>query len=375
MKDSETVISYMLESPSTLNHRLGAIHRKLIQSYPLIERIACAIYDPAEDLLSTFINSTRSGKTLQNYSFKLSESHSLKQLAEERSVRVIQSFKAFGTPHNVHQQWLLDEGYQSSFTVPLYCGERFVGFVFFDARVENAFDAGVQRDLVMYANLINMSICGELNAVRSIIASTRLAMEFTQLRDFETGAHLERISRYSREIAKAVAKQYHLNDEFIQHVFHFSPLHDIGKIGVPDSILLKPSGLTPDERQIMQSHVIKGEQMMAKIIAEFDLRDMPDSKIMFNIVACHHEMMDGSGYPRQLKGDDIPIEARIVTVADIFDALSTARPYKAAWPLERVLEELRKMAELNKLDRNCVMAVINNIDEFIRIKEEHQEVA
>lgn len=259
--------------------------------------------------------------------------------------------------------------------MPLYCGEQFVGFVFFDARVENAFDAGTQRDLVMYANLINMSICGELNAVKSIIASTRLAMEFTQLRDFETGAHLERISRYSREIAKAVAKQYQLNDEYIQHVFHFAPLHDIGKIGVPDSILLKAGGLTAEERQIMQSHVVKGEQMMAKIIAEFDLRDMPDSKIMFNIVACHHEMMDGSGYPRQLKGDDIPIEARIVTVADIFDALSTARPYKAAWPIETVLEELTKMAELNKLDRHCVMAVINNIDQFNRIKEEHKESA
>ncbi|MBT1445290.1 HD domain-containing protein [Shewanella sp. JM162201] len=216
----------------------------------------------------------------------------------------------------------------------------------------------MQRDMLLYANLVNMSLSNEFAAVRTILASAQVARDFAQLRDFETGAHLERMSAYSRLIAKQIAAEAGLTDEQIEHIALFAPLHDVGKIGIPDSVLLKPGGLTSDERLLMQTHVDKGEIIIRKILGDFGLSHLPDSQIMLNIVACHHEYLDGSGYPRGLCGEQIPIEARIVTVADILDALSCARPYKEPWPLERCFDELRRMAASGKLDSRCVEALI-----------------
>jgi HD-GYP domain-containing protein (c-di-GMP phosphodiesterase class II) len=143
----------------------------------------------------------------------------------------------------------------------------------------------------------------------------------------------------------------------------FAPLHDIGKIGIPDSILMKPGKLDPEERRIMQTHVDKGVEMVEKIISEFKLGSMSDSSIMRNIVACHHEFLDGSGYPGGLKGDLVPIEARIVTVADIFDALTSRRPYKTNWSVKDALAELTAMAVQGKLDAHCVSALRRSLPE------------
>src|SRR5690606_23901431 len=111
--------------------------------------------------------------------------------------------------------------------------------------------------------------------IRTITASVQMAREFTQLRDFETGAHLERMARYSRVIAESIAPIHNLSDEFIGHVFLFAPLHDIGKIGIPDNILLKPGKFTTEERLIMESHVVKGVSMIKKILGEYGLEHLP----------------------------------------------------------------------------------------------------
>jgi HD-GYP domain-containing protein (c-di-GMP phosphodiesterase class II) len=262
---------------------------------------------------------------------------------------------------NQHSDWLLSQPYRSSFTVPMYDNGGFLGFIFFDSTQPGYFDARVQRDLLLYCNLINMALSAELSAVRAVLVSAQVAREFVDLRDFETGAHLERMAQYARLIAKGVAADYQLSDETIEHIYLFAPLHDIGKIGIPDHILLKQGPLTSDERVFMQTHVEKGEQLMQKVIGDFGLHHLPDSEIMRHIVACHHEFLDGSGYPRGLRGDEIPAEARIVTVADIFDALTSQRPYKQPWSVEAALQELRTMADLGKLDRLCVEALAGQL--------------
>lgn len=351
----------LFQGEGSVNQRLAALHDRVLQTMPSISRIACALYEQPNDLLKTFINSTREGQALHGYEAKLSDCGDLKQLASNGSYRVIDEIALQVYRGNQHSDWLLSQPYRSSFTVPMYDNGGFLGFIFFDSTQPGYFDARVQRDLLLYCNLINMALSAELSAVRAVLVSAQVAREFVDLRDFETGAHLERMAQYARLIAKGVAVDYQLSDETIEHIYLFAPLHDIGKIGIPDHILLKQGPLTSDERVVMQTHVEKGEQLMQKVIGDFGLHHLPDSEIMRHIVACHHEFLDGSGYPRGLRGDQIPTEARIVTVADIFDALTSQRPYKQPWSVEAALQELRSMADLGKLDRLCVEALAGQL--------------
>jgi len=349
------VVLDAITGASSLNERLRRLHVHLLETVPTVDRVACALYDAKEDMLRTFINSTRKGEAIASYEFKLSKSSSLSQLAESGKFRVLDDIPKLITPTNEHSQWLLEQGYRSSFTAPLYHNGLFIGLVFYDSTEPAAFTPIVQRDLVHNSNLINTTLSGEITVVQAMLSSTRLARDFANMRDFETGSHLDRMARYARIIARALAPVYELSDEFVEHVGLFAPLHDIGKIGIPDQILLKPGKLNPEERKIIE-----------RIVHDFGLYEMPQLDLLRNIVLCHHEYLDGSGYPRGLKDDKIPLEARIITVADIFDALSCQRPYKERWSAENSLNELHRMVDAGQLDATCVAALEQNID---RIKE------
>jgi HD-GYP domain-containing protein (c-di-GMP phosphodiesterase class II) len=366
-------ISLLLNDTGNLNNRLFNLHQRILSKYSNIDRISCAIYDAKSDEISTFISSFLHGGELQKYSMHLSQSHSLSEIAKTGIPREIEDIPATLTHENSHSKWVREQGYISSFTVPMYDNGAFLGFVFFDSVEKLLFDNVLKRDLTVYSSIINLSISSELSQIRTVAATINVAKEFIHLRDFETGSHLERVARYSKVIARSVSEKYNLNDEFIEHVFLFSPLHDIGKIGIPDSILLKPAKLDDAERSIMHTHTTKGLQIIKKIIGEYGLEHLPDSKIMCNIVECHHEFMDGSGYPNGLKGDQVPFEARIVMVADIFDALTSVRPYKSAWSFDDAYLELKKMAENAKLDLNCVEALNTHVLEIKEIHATYQD--
>ncbi len=357
----------------TLQERLNRLHDRLLETIPQIDRIGCAIYDPSSDLLKTFINSTRKGVPISGYEYNLADSKSLSNLALSRGQRVIDDIEKSLQPTNKHSAWVLEQGYKSSFTVPMYDQGSFIGFLFYDSVKVAAFTPEVQRDIVLFSNIINMTLVREFSIIRSINATVHMACDFANLRDFETGAHLERMGKNARIIAKHISGKHKLSDEFIEHVYLFAPLHDIGKIGIPDTVLLKPGALDEDERKIMQTHVSKGVEMVKKILHDFNLENSSDSAIMRNIVAYHHECMDGSGYPYHLKGDEIPIEARIITVADILDALVSQRPYKKKWTMDEAITELQRMAAIGKLDPDCVEAVEKNISEISAVMEECQD--
>ncbi len=169
----------------------------------------------------------------------------------------------------------------------------------------------------------------------TIVALARLS----EKRDNETGRHLERVSRYCEMIALRLrAKGIHaalITDEFVRDLKRSAPLHDIGKVGIPDSILLKPGKLNASEWEIMKTHPEIGATTLESVILEN--RNQGFLLMGRDIAWCHHEKWDGSGYPRALAGEEIPLSARILALADVYDALTTVRPYKDAWTHEEAM--------------------------------------
>jgi hypothetical protein len=169
---------------------------------------------------------------------------------------------------------------------------------------------------------------GELEIAQAeTVRRLSMAVEF---RDEDTGAHIERIGRFSTLLSEQVG----MDEDFSARMVHAAPLHDVGKVAIPDAILLKPGELTPQERAIVETHAEEGHRLLkGSSSAILDLAA--------TIALSHHEKWDGSGYPRGLRGEAIPIEGRIVAIADVFDALTSDRVYRKAFPVERAVEMMR----------------------------------
>jgi putative two-component system response regulator len=178
-----------------------------------------------------------------------------------------------------------------------------------------------------------------------------------EFRDNDTGMHVRRMSHYSRHLANLAG----LPDDQCSMILDAAPLHDIGKIGIPDGILLKQGTLDPKEWSVMQRHVEIGGHMLAT--PSFGLLAMART-----IALAHHERWDGRGYPNGLTGDQIPLVARIVTVCDVFDALTSVRPYKPAWSIEDACGFLRENAG-RQFDPGLVVLFLANLPEFLAIRE------
>jgi HD-GYP domain-containing protein (c-di-GMP phosphodiesterase class II) len=177
---------------------------------------------------------------------------------------------------------------------------------------------------------------------------------------------------YARLIARQLASRHGLSDEYVEKIFLFAPLHDVGKIGLPDSVLHKPGRLTPEEFELVKTHTIRGREIVDALVANFGLAGLEDVDALRNIAAYHHEALNGSGYPAGLADGAIPLEARIIAVADVFDALTSCRPYKRAWSNEEAFAALRDLAGV-KLDRECVAALVSCRAEVEEIQRQFRE--
>lgn len=177
-----------------------------------------------------------------------------------------------------------------------------------------------------------------------------------EYRDPETGAHIQRMAHYSKHVARALG----LPVEQQELLLEAAPMHDIGKVGTPDLILLKPGKLTEAEFSIMKQHAVIGFEVLNASSSHL-------LKVAAEIAHTHHEKFDGSGYPRALKGDDIPLFGRIVAVADVFDALTSERPYKKAWSIDQATQFLREGAGKH-FDPACVEAFLTNFEEVLSVK-------
>ncbi len=199
----------------------------------------------------------------------------------------------------------------------------------------------------------------ELYSTRlEIIRRLGIASEY---KDNETGLHIIRMSKYCHIIAKGAG----LDNSTAELILTAAPMHDVGKIGIPDKILCKPGKLDPDEWEIMKQHTTIG----ATIIGDHEYNLM---KVAQNVALTHHEKWNGEGYPKGLAGEHIPLEGRIAAIADVFDALTSERPYKKAWTVEKSLE-LISNEKGKHFDPDLVDIFFDSMDAIISVKEKHSE--
>ena len=347
-----------LDQRHPIQDRLAWIHGRLQDLEPRIERLAFALYQPRNDLLSTYVSHNQRGPNLIFYDAPLAAIPSLQGLAQRRDCRVIDDMAAELPRHSPHSRWLLEHGWRSSYTLPLYREEALLGFLFLNGFAPDLFTPDLCRRLDPHLELLGSILGHELSLADSLRVAVRLALRLTGLRDPETGAHVERVSLYSRLIAMELGKRQTLRSDFAEDLYLFAALHDVGKIGIADAILRKPGPLNPEERREMESHVSRGSDLIEEMIS--GLRLVADAKVAMlrHVVAGHHEKLDGSGYPIGLTAESIPLEARIVAVADIYDALSQARAYKPAMAAEEVEAILSAMAERGQIDGECLRVLL-----------------
>ncbi len=220
----------------------------------------------------------------------------------------------------------------------------------------------VNKQVYKYANDLNSTLTDLKSAHKDLqeshldtIHRLVLAAEF---KDEDTACHIVRMSMYSELLAQKIG----LKQDHIRNIYYASPMHDIGKIGISDMILNKPGKLTVEEFEIIKTHTTIGANLLRGSKSEIlQLGEV--------IALSHHEKWDGTGYPNNLAGRDIPIEGRIVAVADVFDALTSERKYKKAFPIEVSLNILKEEKN-SHFDPEIIELFFENLEEILRIKDQ-----
>ena len=188
-----------------------------------------------------------------------------------------------------------------------------------------------QLTIVDFQHSLQVKVDEQIKQLQNIRMETIFSLaKLAQSRDDDTGLHLERVQGYCKLLAKTLKEdseyQNQIDDAFVDNIYHASPLHDIGKVGIPDSILLKPDRLTEKEFEVMKTHTSIGADTLRDVDRKFGENAFIGMGIL--IAESHHEKYDGTGYPARLKGQDIPLPARIMAIADVYDALRAKRAYK-----------------------------------------------
>jgi HD-GYP domain-containing protein (c-di-GMP phosphodiesterase class II) len=347
-----------------LGELLRIVQRRLEALDLGFTRIAFVHHEASTDMLSTSCETGADGGPT---------------VGDGRQVRVLHDLERELDPSSDHSRWLLAQGWRASLTLPLFHHIPLLGFLFLDSTRAGTFDPRAMAAQEPHLELLLLRISNHFsnhfsvhfNDLASLDGSLAQLLEIAKLRDQETGTHMERVSRYSRLIALQLETQRPLPADFSENLHRFAAFHDLGKLGIPDRILLKPEPLSREERQVMQSHVVIGMALVEKLITAMGLEADPGIDLLRQVVAHHHEALDGSGYPAGLRGEEVSLAGRIVAVADIYDALTQARPYKPAFSEPHAVQMLRTMVQAGKLDGDCVDALLRSDDQRQAIRLGH----
>ena len=390
--DAESEIGQMQKNFNVLS-------RKLLSTYNLIEkinrgqsfddtfeyvfksfkefipynRIGMALIDEkGEEIRAEIARSDSSNIRLSNgYAIPVKQT-SLMSVMETGQPRIINDLKAYlkQYPHSESTKLIVEEGVRSNLTLPLKVNDKCIGIIFFSSHRKNSYNHSHVNFLSRLADHLAVSFEKSILVEDLVLAAITGFANLAESRDNDTGKHIERMRDYSVVIARHLSLNPKYADivtrEYIRKIYNFSPLHDIGKVGIRDDILLKPGKLLPEEFEIMKKHTLIGAKTLKK--AEKTLKNKSRSlfKTGIEIALYHHEKYNGTGYPSGLAGDDIPLSARIVSVADVFDALTSKRPYKEPFLLEQSFKVIAD--ERNKsFDPDVVDAFLQGKDEIMEI--------
>ena len=337
------------------------------------------------------VASERKMSLTQGCQFPLREGQ-IAEMGGKRDVYIFEDAKAFLESHASFTEFrvFLEEGISSGILMELVFNEKLWGYLFFGSDSIAAFSEEHVRFLRLIAGQISFGIHrGELLSeleihskhlehlvkVRTyevlktqkttIFALSRLA----EKRDNETGDHLHRMRNYCillAQLLKYSGRDEHISNQFLRDIYDSSILHDIGKVGIPDHILLKPGALTPEEFEVIKTHTTIGYDSLKEPSADLGENSFLD--MAKDIILYHHERWDGKGYPHRLKEDGIPLAARIVSIGDVYDALTSRRPYKEAMSHQDAVGIMKN--EGFKFDPVLMNLFLENHGDFDRIRRQ-----
>lgn len=272
---------------------------------------------------------------------------------------------------------LYREGYRSALFYPLGGEGQWSALLAFASKQRGAYNRDHLELLTNIAAQVSRSFEKTVVTENLVISAITGLASLAESRDPETGDHLLRMARYSAIIAEELGRDGpyagQINNDTVRDILRFAPMHDIGKVGIEDRILLKPGKLDEAERREMEQHPQIGAEVLRRCEQQMNAVGHSVFRHGIEIAECHHEKFDGSGYPNGMKGDAIPLSARIVAVADVFDALTSKRPYKEAWPVERALAVMQEEAGAH-FDPLVVTALQQALPRIMAVYEQHKHV-
>ncbi len=274
-------------------------------------------------------------------------------------------------------QRLNENGMQSIFYLPLLATPLETAILVIGSTEAEAYNAEHLLFLSNIAGQVGHSFEKTIGMESLVISTIKGLAKLAESRDPETGDHLFRMSHYSAMVAEELAKtdKYKklIDANYVRDILKFAPMHDIGKVGISDSILLKPGKLTDEEFSIMQQHPTIGGDVLRRCELQMNAVGRSVFQIGIEIAEAHHEKFNGLGYPNKLQGESIPLAARIVAVADVFDALTSKRPYKDAWPVEKALNLLDEESGKH-FDPQVVAAFKQAMPKVMGVYDKHKHV-
>lgn len=268
-------------------------------------------------------------------------------------------------------------GYRSALFYPLGGEGQWSALLVFAARERGAYNQDHLELLGNIAGQVGHSFEKTVVTENLVISAVSGLAKLAESRDPETGDHLLRMARYSAIVAEEMGREGpyagRIDAEQVRDILRFAPMHDIGKVGIEDRILLKPGRLDGEERSEMELHPVIGAEVLRRCEQQMAAVGHSMFQTGIEIAEAHHEKYDGSGYPHGLKGESIPLSARIVAVADVFDALTSRRPYKEAWSVERALKVLGEEAG-GHFDPEVVAALERALPRIMEVYDRHKHV-
>jgi response regulator RpfG family c-di-GMP phosphodiesterase len=384
-------VTAMLNRGKKTEEIFKMLNSTLKEIIPFNKLTLALIEEATRMVISKLVESDKSVILGVGERFPISES-SLKDVARDKEVLLIEDLEEYirAHPGSRTTRVLIEEGMRSSLVLPLIINNITRGFLIFNSVEKASFTNEHALFLKLISGQIAFSIQrGELleqlelhtknlehlvkvrtheilkTQKTTIFALSKLA----EVRDPETGQHLERIRNYSVLIAQILKYSGHeteITNLYLRDLYDSSILHDIGKVGIPDYVLLKPSELTAEEFEIIKTHTTIGYNALKS--ASRDLGENSFLKMAMDVTLYHHEQWGGKGYPEGLKGADIPLAARIVTIADIYDALGSRRPYKEPFSHDQCVDIMKH--ESYRFDPLLFKIFLDNTEEFHRIHKE-----